>query len=286
MRLRGELSQGIVADPIALMPELETTPLMAALYERGHDFAGQLGITKWVPEIPTQMAGVAISGVDLLRWVDIENLQRFPDIFPVGEEVVVTEKIHGTCLIATAVRDGDFLISSKGLANQWTALAETDENLYWRVAHIYGLSEKAQRLLAMDPTLSKVGIYGEVFGAGVQDLHYGASARADETLGFRVFDFRFEYDNGDTEWVESYLLPDFAAECDLPHVPILYCGPFDLDIIKAEASGQTALEADHIREGVVIRPMLERHSQVVGGRAIAKYVSPEYLTRNNGTEYE
>nr|WP_265582719.1 hypothetical protein [Streptomyces ferrugineus] len=42
----------------------------------------------------------------------------------------------------------------------------------------------------------------------------------------------------------------------------------------------------HLREGVVIRPAVERYSAVVGGRAIAKAVSPAYLTRKGGTECE
>ncbi len=42
----------------------------------------------------------------------------------------------------------------------------------------------------------------------------------------------------------------------------------------------------YLREGVVIRAMVERHSPVTGGRAIAKAVSPAYLTRKGGTEYE
>ena len=30
------------------------------------------------------------------RYTDIENIKNFPDIFQEGEEVVITEKIHGT----------------------------------------------------------------------------------------------------------------------------------------------------------------------------------------------
>lgn len=285
VRLRGELSQGVVVDPFSVDVGMTGDEIAEAFTAR-HDFAEKLGITKWVPEIPTHMAGVAISGTDLLRWVDIENLQRYPTIFPEGEQVIVTEKIHGTCLVVTAVRDGDFLVSSKGLAHQWTALAENDENLYWRAVRAYSLREAAERMFAENPELRKVGIYGEVFGAGVQDLHYGASARRDETLGFRVFDFRFEYADGGNNWTDAMIMSQLCERYGLPAVPTLWSGPFDLDWIKEIASGATTLGGDHIREGVVIRSALERHSQVVGGRAIAKYVSPEYLTRNNGTEYE
>lgn len=36
----------------------------------------------------------------------------------------------------------------------------------------------------------------------------------------------------------------------------------------------------------MIRSATERRSPVTGGRAIAKAVSPAYLTRKGGTEYE
>jgi hypothetical protein len=42
--------------------------------------------------------------------------------------------------------------------------------------------------------------------------------------------------------------------------------------------------ADHIREGIVIRPMLEAVSELTGTRKIAKSISEHYLLRRGGTE--
>jgi hypothetical protein len=35
-----------------------------------------------------------------------------------------------------------------------------------------------------------------------------------------------------------------------------------------------------------VRSAVERHSPLLGGRAIAKFISDDYLTRKGGTEYE
>lgn len=285
VRLRGEISQGVVADPSILWTQEFHEDELPKAYEEQWDFAEFLGITKWAPEIPPEMAGQAISGVDLLRWIEIENLQRYPNIFEPGEMVVLTEKIHGSCLVTTLTQEGELLVSSKGLASNGIALAENDTNLYWRAVRRFGLREKLQAIL--EPLgATRVAIYGEVFGAGVQDLHYGANARRDETLGFRVFDIRIEED-GHRWWVDSIPLTGLCQVHGLSMVPVLHTGPFDLDVVREHASGKTTVGGDHIREGVVIRPLQERHSDVLGGRAIAKYVSPEYLTRGgNATEYE
>jgi RNA ligase (TIGR02306 family) len=75
---------------------------------------------------------------------------------------------------------------------------------------------------------------------------------------------------------------------ELPLVPRLFCGPYDIERVLEFASGRETVsgKALHLREGVVVRPTVDRYSPVTGGRAIAKAVSPAYLTRKGGTEYE
>src|SRR5690606_17187371 len=65
-------------------------------------------------------------------------------------------------------------------------------------------------------------------------------------------------------------------------------GPYDSERVLRIATGRETVSGRelHLREGVVIRPAVERHSPVTGGRAIAKAISPAYLTRKGGTEYE
>ncbi|MET8245332.1 RNA ligase (ATP) [Streptomyces sp. NPDC005202] len=277
VRLRGELSQGIVCRPKALAD----VDLAEAAAKRT-DFAERLDITKWVPPIPPTMAGDVEPAPGLLPWVDIENIQRYPDIFTPGERVVLTEKLHGSaCLLTYVAEDGRVQVSSKGFGAKSLALKEDPRNLYWRAVRGHGVADVAARL-AERLGARRVGIFGEVYGAGVQDLTYGADGRRD-TLGYAVFDVSAEI-GGAVRWLD-------AAELlggELPLVPRLFEGPYDIERVLEFASGRETVSGRelHLREGVVIRPVVERYSPVIGGRAIAKAVSPAYLTRKGGTEYE
>jgi RNA ligase (TIGR02306 family) len=277
VRLRGELSQGIVCRPKALAG----VDLARAALD-GTDFAERLGITKWVPPIPPTMNGEVESAPDLLPWVDIENIQRFPDIFTPGEAVVLTEKLHGSACLLTYLADEHRVhVSSKGFGAKYLALKEDPRNLYWRAVHGHAVAESAARL-AERLGARRVGIFGEVYGAGVQDLTYGADGRR-ESLGYAVFDVSAEID-GTVRWLDAAELLDG----ELPLVPRLFEGPYDIGRVLEIASGRETMSGRglHLREGVVIRPATERRSTVTGGRAIAKAVSPAYLTRKGGTEYE
>jgi RNA ligase (TIGR02306 family) len=278
VRLRGELSQGIVCRPRALAG----VDLMRAAKE-GTDFAELLGVTKWVPPVPPTMNGEVESAPELLPWVDIENIRRYPDVFAPGEPVVVTEKLHGSACLVTYVADADRVhVSSKGFGSRSLALKEDPRNLYWRAVRAHGVAEAAARL-AGRLGARRVGIFGEVYGAGVQDLTYGADGRRDDALGYAVFDVCAEID-GTVRWLD----PAELLAGELPLVPRLYEGPFDIDRVLEWATGRETVSGRglHLREGVVVRPAEERHSPVTGGRAIAKAVSPAYLTRKGGTEFE
>ncbi|MFI6105550.1 RNA ligase (ATP) [Streptomyces sp. NPDC051310] len=277
VRLRGELSQGIVCRPRALAG----VDLVRAAAE-GTDFAELLGITKWVPPVPTTMSGDVEPAPGLLPWVDIENVQRYPGIFEPGEPVVLTEKVHGTaCLLTHLTDEGRVHVSSKGFGAKNMALKEDPRNLYWRAVRAHGVPEAAARLAARLGA-TRVGIFGEVYGAGVQDLAYGANGRSEE-LGYAVFDVSAEID-GRVRWLDA---AEVLGE-ELPLVPRLYAGPYDIATVLELASGRETVSGRglHLREGVVIRSATERYSPVTGGRAIAKAVSPAYLTRKGGTEYE
>ncbi|MFE9453223.1 RNA ligase (ATP) [Streptomyces sp. NPDC006739] len=277
VRLRGELSQGIVCRPRALA-DLD----LARAAAEGTDFAERLGITKWVPPIPPTMNGEVEPAPGLLPWVDIENIQRYPGIFTPGEPVVLTEKLHGSACLLTYTADEDRVyVSSKGFGAKSLALAEDPLNLYWRAVRGHGVARVAAGL-AKRLGARRVGVFGEVYGAGVQDLAYGADGRRD-TLGYAVFDVSAEID-GTVRWLDAAEL----LEGELPLVPRVYAGPYDIERVLEFASGRETVSGRelHLREGVVIRPAVERYSPVTGGRAIAKAVSPAYLTRKGGTEYE
>jgi RNA ligase (TIGR02306 family) len=307
VKLRGALSQGIVAklDILSVFPEHDHYEnVVNALMDTRHgvdsdyDFAPVLGVEKWEPEIPAHMSGQVESGAQMLSWVDIENIKRYPDIFTEGEPVWVTEKIHGTCLLATVAleqNDGAYdvqnvTVSSKGLAEKHLALTEDENNLYWRAVNAYPVRELALEIAAHfgELNVESVGIYGEVYGAGVQDLSYGVKGNIGKP-GFAVFDARVKLTDGTDFWVNSGIIHgEGVLSTEIPKVPTLFIGPYNIEEIAKIASGKEQVSGTeaNLREGVVIRPVEESRSEVVSGRKIAKFVTEEYLTRKGGTEYQ
>lgn len=285
VRLRGELSQGIVCRP-AKVPDWEYDPIELMVIS-GIDFAPELGITKWVPEIPTHMSGKVIPAPDLIRWVDIENLKRYPDIFSPGETVTASEKVHDSACLTTYHVDSDTLyVTSKGYGEKNLALEEDGANIYWRAVEKFELKKNLQ-LMAVGLDAVSVAIFGGVYGQGVQDLHYGKSARHNDTLGYVAFDVAWVSRVTGKTWMNPTDFAQVMTGFHIPTAPILYEGPFDLEKLTKVASGPTVLgNGVHIREGIVIRPQEEGHSDILGGRKIAKLVSDEYVLRKDGTEFE
>ena len=280
VRLRGILSQGIC------YPAREG-------WSEGDDVSGELGITKYSPPIPTHMAGeVFDAGPRRTVRYDIENIKRYPGILVEGEQVRVTEKLHGTFCCMGVVSEADahpehgrLCVSSKGLGSKGLVFAPEEDatNLYLRAARAVDVLEKLSGRAAE----RSLFVLGEVFGRGVQELAYGADVTKEGGLGFRVFDVRVgPLSDPQGYWMGDEELTGFCEEVGLEQVPVLYRGPFSKEIVLELTDGaETVSGTDaHLREGVVVRPTVERRDDALG-RVQLKSVSAAYLTRKGGTEY-
>ena len=291
IRLRGVLSQGLVV-PTEADGTLTNDEGGAVGVREGKDYAAFLGVEKYAPSVPTSMAGaVWAAGQDRTLAYDVENVKRWPDVLVDGEEMVVTEKVHGTLLGVGVLPEahpahGRVVVFSKGLGAKGLAFDRTegDANLYTRTATDYGVADAVLRAFGdEDGALDEpVFVVGEAFGAGVQDLAYGVGAGR---LGFRVFDV-YVGRRGRGNYLDDAALNDACAAMGLDRVPVLYRGPYS-DAILADLTGgaETVSGAEaHLREGVVVRPVVEREDAQIG-RVHLKSVSDDYLTRKGGTEY-
>jgi RNA ligase (TIGR02306 family) len=250
IKLRGMVSQGLLipANPGAV---------------EGQDVTEALGLTKYDPPIPVHMAGqVRPEHARFQKYTDIENWKNFPDLFPPGEEVVVTEKVHGTNFRA-AMLDGELHVGSHRLS-----LVEDPANLYWRAAALLGLRER----LAEGEQ-----VFAEIYGHGVQDLGYGMKPGQISVIVFDVL--------RDNRYLDYEAFAVRLAEAGWRNLaaPVLHRGPWSPDLQKL-ASGQSVLCPNHIREGVVIRPAVERFDQRTG-RVILKCLNDDYLIRKDATEF-
>ena len=68
-------------------------------------------------------------------------------------------------------------------------------------------------------------------------------------------------------------------------VPQIYVGPYSKEVVEQYTDGTNIEGGFNVREGVVIKPVIERRDDELG-RVILKSVSEKYLLRKgNVTEY-
>lgn len=309
IKLRGCLSQGIllkVGDDSTGHPGLgilmfdEYGHSIGVSYlsvNEGDDVAEPLGIVKWEPPIPAYMAGdIYNAGQRFTVPYDIENFKWFPDTIADGEEVVFTEKLHGTfCgvgILPVSDRDeshykGEFVVFSKGYGAKGQAFKESDTNegnVYFRGLKSAGVFDALRSLRdEMDDEHGfphPLFILGEVFGGNIQDAGWYS-----KDVKFRLFDVVAGY-RGDQHFFGFEGKQRVANALGIDMVPILYRGPFSKALMMQYTSGKETVSGQelNIREGIVVTPVVERRTEELG-RVILKSVSEDYLLRNGGSEF-
>lgn len=254
-KLRGIFSMGFLVPVSVLGPR--------DIHE-GDNVADLLGITKFIEIEPPSMNTGNESDPGFMPVYDVEHWREHNDVLALGEEVYVTEKIHGSNG-RICYKDGRLWVGSHKCVKR-----QDDRNLWWQIAKQYDLENKLSKY-------SGYVLYGEVYG-NVQDLHYGVPKGQNKFMAFDAYDIAnskfLDYD-------------DFLLICktlDIPTAPLLYRGPYDPDKIVPLCDGQSTLSGDTIREGWVLKPVKERWDYKTG-RVILKLVSENYYLRQNGTEY-
>jgi RNA ligase (TIGR02306 family) len=278
IRLRGELSCGIII-PKELVPDFDK-------YELDEDISLPLGITKYEPVIPAQLAG-KVSAFDMpyIGKHDCEHATVYVNDLVQGERVVISEKLHGSqFILAHNLEDSNTIVSSKGMLKQGLSLEESDENTYWVAAKNDDVVGRIQRNF----TEGVVQVFGEVIP--VQGgYNYGQNKPTVRVFDVRVNNVSVPYDQVPAELTEIW-------------VPIVYDGPIKLDevevVIYEDASkgirktrtdlllstevvalckGKETVSGreQHIREGVVIAPYIDRKAKD-GTRLRLKLINPAY----------
>lgn len=208
-------------------------------------------------------------------YTDLDNIKHYPDVFEDGEEVVITEKIHGTNFRAGTLTLNETVIgrikqyftkathefcygSHRVQKSAFSGKGFYGEDVYGQIAKRYNLK---------DVIPADYIIYGEIYGQKIQELTYGLE-------GIDVVFFDLKYKGEYLSWKEFY---NFCAERNLPVVPTLWGGRFTKDVLKMCTEGKTTLpNTDHIREGCVVKPIIEGYNNRCG-RKILKSISAEYL---------
>ena len=253
LKLRGVLSQGL-ALPVDILGAGEVS--------RDVDLRDGLGVTKYEAVLPDarEIAGPFPGRVPKTDEIRLQSALGVLDELR-GQPFYVTTKCDGAS--ATYVRDGDsFLACSRN----W-ALVRGD-NPVWRLAERYQLADR----LPVD-----VAIQGEVCGPGVQGNRLGLATH--ELFVFSVYDLRAG------EFLSFERFVAFCAEHGLTTVPIervvdgAAAAVYDhsLDGWLASSRGSYPGTTRH-KEGIVIRPLVERRSEALGGSRLSfKVINNDFL---------
>ncbi len=269
-RLRGIFSMGVL------------TPAEPGWVE-GQDVTELLRIAKY--ETPEEAAFQNGGGEDepdpgfLPIFTDLEGFRRWPDVIQVGEEVVLTEKLHGENA-RFLFHQGRLWVGSHkkvkidpartaamvqarelGLEEQLKARLSSQ---WWKAAQKYDLEKKLAELCP------GVAVYGEVHGY-TKGYTYGVPKGQ---LELRLFDAQ---DVTTRRYLDFGDFAQLAEALGVPTAPVLYRGPWKEEL-RAMAEGKSTLDPAHIREGFVVRPAIERFHPLMR-RVILKYIGEGYLEK-------
>lgn len=199
---------------------------------------------------------------------DVEGLKNHPNTFEDGEQVYITEKIHGSNARYVYL-DG---VMYAGSRTQWKSAEST---CVWRKALLDNpwIEEWCKRHEGFI-------LYGEVTPTQ-KGFDYGVQKGQ---VGFFLFDIR----TPEGQWVSYEDLVNFDDPFEMDEViyagcmvPGLYVGPYSKQIVDDLVSGPSMVHgAKHIREGIVIKPIRERTVRGVG-RVILKLVSNDFLAKDS-----
>ena len=248
IKLRGQISQGLIL-PYSVIPIAQFAT--AADLPEGMDVSEMLGIVKYEPPIPAQLAGkVKGSFPSFLRKTDEERIQNLEKEYTEWtlsskHQFYATEKLDGssfTCYI----KNGEFGVCSRNMD-----LLETEDNTFWAVARKLDLENKLRSFG------KNICFQGEMVGSGIQGNHYNMK---DQTVFFYNI---FLID--EREYVGYDEFRNMLFDLDLACVPVLsYPFNFPADSVAAlptvsallrSAEGKSVLNDKVEREGLVIRSM-------------------------------
>lgn len=260
-KIRGIYSQGM------LIPQPLDTTYHAWVV--GDPIITFLGLEKWEEDEEDNAvfdkktgtnAEKAPKGWTIPRY-DIDSVRKVVNYLQDGEEIVLTEKIHGAN--AGFSHDGTRLwVKSRNFYKK-----QDEEDMWWDVAIRFGLAEK----LAKHPGLV---FFGEVYGQ-VKKFRYDSLIDNGVLVsGIRFFDV---FDTKTGRYLDYDDRTKMLDELALPRVPELYRGPWlGKEQMYPYAEGLTTLGGRHIREGWVLNTVKERFEPRLNSRMQVKLVGEGY----------
>jgi RNA ligase (TIGR02306 family) len=243
IKLRGQLSQGLIIplqDAIDVMKR-RNGEVYHEMLQDGQDVSQHLGIIKYEPPIPAELAG-KVKGLfpSFIFKTDEERIQNlaaeYEEYKNSGQTFYVTEKLDGSSA-TYYINNDEFGVCSRNLE-----LLETEGNTFWKVARELELEKKMREFGG------NFSMQGELIGEGIQGNPY--KIKGQTVRFFNVLDI------DSAEYLPLDQFKFMVNHLGLETVPILdesFQLPESIDEVLKYADGKSVLNDQFDREGVVIR---------------------------------
>jgi RNA ligase (TIGR02306 family) len=278
IKLKGQVSQGLCL-PLSVLEkedemkigiskqpwgdQLQLGPYDDAIViEEGADVTAYMGVSKYEPPIPAELAGKVKGGFPgFIRKTDEERIQNLTKEYESmrDKHYYVTEKLDGSSA-TYYFRDGVFGVCSRNLEladpgafEPVTVVGDAGversnkENTFWKVARELYIEEKLGTLE------ENYSIQGELIGEGIQGNPYKLKGHTVKIFNIFNIDTQ-EYLSLDD--MVHFLHNVNTDDKPLELVPIIhydYKLPNNISEILSKAEGKSMLNKDTEREGIVIR---------------------------------
>ena len=224
----------------------------------GTDCTEALGVLKWEPKLPAQLAGDA-RGLfpSVVPKTEAERIQNLASTW--GElrkhKFEVTEKMHGSSCTFYLDLDKDFHVCSRNLD-----LKPSETNAYWKAALKYNVQQNM-----IKHGLAGLALQGEIVGEGLNGNQY--------KLGLEFFLFSI-YDVQQGKYLDAYAREEICAMLGLQHVPVVQLDVSELSVEQAlvAAEGKSKVNGSE-REGLVLKSQEDTS-------VIVKIISNRWLLKN------
>lgn len=265
-KIRGTYSQGMLV-PMPVSPEWPREQYQELI---GASIVDAIGLKKWEEPEEENLPGLKKTrGTNAEKapqgWAmphyDIDGIRKYLVCLQDGEQIVLTEKIHGSN--GGFSHDGERLwVKSRNFYKK-----QDEDDMWWDIATRYDLANK----LAQVP--GKV-FYGEVYGQ-VKGFRYDTVIAEGRLMTkIRFFDV---WDTKTMRYLDYQDRVNLLNELGLDAVPELYRGPWlGKDQMYPYAEGMSTLNPKHVREGWVLNTLVERYEPRLDSRMQVKLVGEGY----------
>ena len=240
--------------------------------EIGDDVAEQLGVVRYIHPSqvnynhgePVRLDDVPMN-VSMSPKYDVDSWHRYAEEFVDGELVVVTEKIHGANIRFTFDSENDRVLV--GSHSFW----RKDEGIFYECLKQNSWVEDFCR------AYPNYIFFGEMFGHQ-RGFNYGHPNVGDRRL--RLFDVWDKVSHRYLDWKELFDIKVNDTLISNYWVPVVYWGVYDKELVRNMSTGNSLIEGtDHVREGVVVAPEVNRVGVKSLDRVKLKIVNNDYYHR-------